>query len=327
MKVFISFASEDRRKAERLYADLSDAGATVFQFGRSETAGKDAWEEILEWIRKSDVFVTLVSKHALSSGPVRAEINQAHHSHVNRQKPEKLIPALVEKGVEVPVQLERFTTLDMVDLDAGVKRLLRQLGLVAKKAAGAAALSSQPFRFPDPDKAFLLFSQTGKDPDPFADWASGADVLIDSFNKKESKKTPPNEKRERVTELLAGYTLGESAPFYRSLLDPLPAPKLELNERMLKWNAVTGAREYVVEASDNSEFKKPREVYRGTERSFLAENTICWYRVQANRGFGTGGLWSDAVIVWSNFRETLPAKFGHYSTRYRLGSLKPVRTS
>jgi hypothetical protein len=131
MKVFISYASEDRSTAGLLDTDLHDAGATTFLYGRSETAGVDAWDEIWEWIEDSDAFVALISPNALGSTPVREEIKWAHYCHINSagKKPAKLIPAIIEAGTEPPKRLRMFATLDLTEYRNGLTRLVGHLGL------------------------------------------------------------------------------------------------------------------------------------------------------------------------------------------------------
>src|SRR5215472_10679815 len=101
MKVFISYSSKDKPLAERLYADMKAAGADVFQFGKTERAGIDAWEQVLSWINQSDVFIVLLSSSSLASQPVKEEIAHAHYARINSsgKKPEYLIPAIIEEGV------------------------------------------------------------------------------------------------------------------------------------------------------------------------------------------------------------------------------------
>ena len=326
MKAFISFASEDRAQAERLYAQLTAAGASVFQFGRSETAGTDAWEEIITWIRDSDVFITLVSQHARKSKAVATEIKVAHYSHVNRDRPEKLIPAIIEKGVEVPVQIERFSTVDLCAFEEGVKRLLDQLGLKVK-AAAAAAVPLSSFAFPDTDRLLAKYQKTHRGPDPVSEWAEGADELINAFNANKPKKLSEAERRASINSLLAGYTAGElpdapwlssikhSNPKFRSLLmrqkeapflfaAPLPAPKLEEDHEKVFWDPVPDADGYVLEESRSFTFEDPQVVYRGTDTSYtpdipkraLSLLRTRWYRVKATGITAADSEWSNSVL-------------------------------
>jgi len=144
LRVFISYSTRDREKAELLHRDLKAAGAAVFQFERSATPGTEAWNELLRWIDASDVFIVLLSKGSVHSSPVRAEIEHAHHRYVNSQRPRRLIPAVIEEGAPVPRQICRFTQLPMHDYDAGLQQLIDELGLVRCSTSPGKASRQRP---------------------------------------------------------------------------------------------------------------------------------------------------------------------------------------
>ncbi len=125
--VFISYSTKDRDLAKRLHDDLREMGANVFQFEESATPGMPAWKEVIEAIDKADWFVVLLTQAAVESKPVDAEIEHAHHRHLNRGRP-GLVPALVEAG-EKPPLLARLTTLPFHDYAAGLDALARQIGV------------------------------------------------------------------------------------------------------------------------------------------------------------------------------------------------------
>ena len=140
-KVFISYSTKDHSTAEALYTDLQKAGADVFEFERTATPGSSAWDEVLGWIEASDVFIMLVSKSALKSRPVKAEVEHAHYRFLNSTptRPSILIPAMLETDVQPPRLLERFTGLALYNYAAGVKQLIAELGLeVAPRSVAAA---------------------------------------------------------------------------------------------------------------------------------------------------------------------------------------------
>jgi hypothetical protein len=187
MKVFISYSTEDKPTAESLYSDISGTGAEVFEYGRSETIGKLSWEEILSWIGQSDVFVVLMSESAIRSTAVREEIAHAHYSYINsnRTKPSKLVPAMLQKKVEIPVQIQRFTRVDFINYRQGLGLLLKQLGL--KRQISKSATTSKP-RSPFP--ASYDFDQI---------WAS---------SKKSSRKETEKIKwSEDVNKILSNYSM------------------------------------------------------------------------------------------------------------------------
>ena len=135
-RVFISYSTSDRATAEKLYTDLLDAGADVFQFERWAKPGTPAWDEVLGWIESSDVFIVLMSKSALKSRPVQEEVAFAYYQYVNSNQP-MLIPALLEPDLKLFREIRRFTRLELYDYKAGLSRLTRDLGLEkAPKPAG-----------------------------------------------------------------------------------------------------------------------------------------------------------------------------------------------
>jgi TIR domain len=143
MKVFISFSTKDRQAAAALFRDLQKGGASAFQFGRSETAGQPSWDQIIEWINACDAFVVLVSSNALKSTAVAEEITMAYGCYINseRKKPAKIIPAIIESGAAPPPLIRHMSELDLVDYQAGLPKLLRQLGL---KVIAPAPMSAAP---------------------------------------------------------------------------------------------------------------------------------------------------------------------------------------
>src|SRR5262245_37623749 len=181
MKVFISYSTEDRKSAESLFDDVAAAGATVFQFGRTETFGRPSWEQVIDWINQSNAFIVLLSKSALASRPVKEEIEQAHYSYINRGTPEKLIPAPIEPDVQVPKVIERFTGVDLVLYERGITRLMNQLGLQRRMTAG---LLSTTTRTPLPDLSGVFEEYKKKHPEPTLAglWSKDAEKIVANYN-------------------------------------------------------------------------------------------------------------------------------------------------
>jgi len=80
LRVFISYSSSDKDFAQKLYRDLSSAGAKPFEFVESSSPGSAAWSQILEWISDSDVFIVLLSSSTPKSRAVKEEMEQANYS-------------------------------------------------------------------------------------------------------------------------------------------------------------------------------------------------------------------------------------------------------
>lgn len=66
--IFVSYASEDREKAESLSATLDTFGFTVFFDRASLVAGEGFSRKIKEEIEASDLFIFLVSEHSITLG-------------------------------------------------------------------------------------------------------------------------------------------------------------------------------------------------------------------------------------------------------------------
>lgn len=332
MKVFISYSTEDRKAAEALFDDVAAAGATVFQFGRTDTIGKPSWDQVIEWINQSDVFIVLLSKHALVSRPVREEIEQAHYSYINRERPSKLIPAIIESGTKPPVLIERFTQVDLVRYERGLARLLTQLGLERRATT---PLLNLPKRGPLPDLSWVFqeYKEKNPAPTPANEWSKAAEKIVANYNvlkpdvlgeperalhldniltrfagKKPAKTTDSLARYDRIFLGLPSDEKTESAsPLTPKISDflltweptkpglPLSAPKLELATFILKWSAVLFAKEYLLEASASEDFASAKEVYRGAELQYtpLMGN---YYRVKAlGKGRRADSPWSNVV--------------------------------
>jgi len=68
MKIFLSYASEDREQAKSIYLPLHEQGHRVF-FDRSDLpAGEEYHNRIRKAIEASDLFVMLVSPYAIDNG-------------------------------------------------------------------------------------------------------------------------------------------------------------------------------------------------------------------------------------------------------------------
>jgi hypothetical protein len=68
MRVFISFASEDRLSAERLHFALVGAGFQTFFDHESLPPGSDFNSRIQSAVQRSELFVFLISPDSVASG-------------------------------------------------------------------------------------------------------------------------------------------------------------------------------------------------------------------------------------------------------------------
>ncbi len=346
MKVFISYATEDLPAANTVFREMDGAGAEVFQFGRTEIFGKPSWEQVLEWITRSDVFIVLISRHALRSKPVREEIEQAHYSYINRGKPEKLVPAIIEAGAAPPTLIERFTQIDFADIEAGLDRLIKQLKLV-RKVKPAAAVAG----LPDFASLFAEFKRRHPAPLPANQFSAQADKVLSNYNKVAPKAIGASDRKQHVDGILAGIS-GRTVDVKRLSrydamflgLDPEIKPddenaslttprlastlasfnlsdwKLPLDtpvaavdpDRTIAWPPVKGAMSYEVKCDPETPSAADTIVYRGTEARYrppmLATRK---YRVRAIGGvFRSDSAWSEPVLV--GVLGSLSAHWGNY---------------
>lgn len=310
MKVFISYATEDMAVAGTLYRKLSAAGAFVFQFGESETVGKSTWDQILASIRECDVFLLLVSSHSTHSRPVKEELDHAHYSHINtdEKNPSRLIPAIIERGVEPPPLIQHFTRFDLTSLETGVPRLLKQLGL-AKASAGTPSSGPGSASLPDLDKLFEQYLRKNPQPSVASLWSEKAEKIVGNYHRLKPEEISPAIESSHLKTILRAQTVGGSkspgtTPFAKyddlllgklgapesrgesgstaklaellleydpeelSLTGPLRVPEVTATADGFEWKAVPGASAYAVQRSPTDAFWVPAEVYRGPETSF-----------------------------------------------------------
>jgi PAS domain S-box-containing protein len=133
-KVFISYAREDFDIAERLYRDLTDAGATPWMDVKNIVAGKRWKSAIQREIRESSVIIVLLSSRALSKrGFVQKEINQALEVW-SEVPPDKiyLIPVRVDECTPRHDQLQEIQWVNLFpSYELGLQEIKRALEAAA----------------------------------------------------------------------------------------------------------------------------------------------------------------------------------------------------
>ena len=77
MKAFISYARKDAGMVELLRRDLEELCAVPPWIDRSVSGGQPWWDEILQQVRSSDVFVFALSKSSLGSEACQSELRYA----------------------------------------------------------------------------------------------------------------------------------------------------------------------------------------------------------------------------------------------------------
>lgn len=134
--VFISYAKEDQRSAERLYLDLKHAGLSVWMDTHDLLPGQ-LWErEIEEAISRSSYFIALQSTRSVGKrGHVQKELRRA--LEVAEEYPEDelfVIPVRVEECEPTFRAIQKLQRLDLFpDYAEGLRKLIRVFEYRAKE--------------------------------------------------------------------------------------------------------------------------------------------------------------------------------------------------
>jgi DNA-binding winged helix-turn-helix (wHTH) protein len=131
-RVFISYAKEDTKYAERLYRDLKVAGANPWMDTKNLKPGQRWQAEIEEEISNCTHFIALLSSRSVSKrGYVQSEIRRA--LEVWERLPERtlfLIPARLDECAPSHRSLNDFHRVDLFPRwKSGMTKILRALGL------------------------------------------------------------------------------------------------------------------------------------------------------------------------------------------------------
>jgi len=140
LKIFISYASGDRAKAQKLHAYLASQGADPWIDTENLLPGQDWKMEISRALDETDLILLCLSKTSVTrEGYVQKEMRLALDRALEIPPGEIfLIPARFEE-VDLPYSLRDFQAVDLFS-DSGMKKLLKSLSLRAEKI-GASPLS------------------------------------------------------------------------------------------------------------------------------------------------------------------------------------------
>ena len=140
MRIFISYASQDRELAKSIYLVLRDQGQQVF-FDRADLpAGDEYHNRIREAIQKSHLFIFLLSPNALDADSYTLEeLSIAEKASV------KLLPVVLREPAmeQVPVSIKNVTFYRPVgNLAASVAAEVHRIAgdLTRKRLKGLAAV-------------------------------------------------------------------------------------------------------------------------------------------------------------------------------------------
>ncbi len=131
IKVFISYAHEDRAKVRKLYQYLVDDGMDVWRDKENLIPGHN-WEyEIRKAVRKADVIILCISKKFNMAGYRQKEVMWAIDTAMEKPEGEIfLIPARLE-NCEVPERLSKWQWVDLFEKN-GYARLKAALKIRAE---------------------------------------------------------------------------------------------------------------------------------------------------------------------------------------------------
>jgi hypothetical protein len=158
VRVFVSYASQDRAFAERLVNDLKAAGAEVW-WDVSGIAEGDFLDKINEALRNCQWLILVLTQHAIDSKWVNLEVNAA----INRRTKglmRGVLPFLaggIKRGRIPPLwdTLHRYGGGS--DYDAEIERLIRTLGLDSVSTVVGATGSEEAAAIPEQSPRVILF--------------------------------------------------------------------------------------------------------------------------------------------------------------------------
>jgi formylglycine-generating enzyme required for sulfatase activity len=186
MKIFLSYASQDREAAKTIYLALRDQGQTVF-FDRADLpAGEEYHNRIREAIENSALFIFLISPNAIDGGSYTlTELDIAGKTGI------KLLPVMLRETelVTLPASIKSVTFLQTdgsmpgavaaeVHRIAAIRRW-RRLKLVAAAAAGVVFIGASLFYGLQPHSGAM---RIGKDGAPAILISGGSFVMGDDEN-------------------------------------------------------------------------------------------------------------------------------------------------
>jgi hypothetical protein len=125
MKVFISYAAQDRELAKDLASRLSEADFSVWYADEHALPGDNLPLKTGEALAEADAMIVLVSPEAARSEGVRQEINYALASP---KYAGRLLPVIVRETEDIPWILRKFTHVRAGKNRAEVsRRIIEQL--------------------------------------------------------------------------------------------------------------------------------------------------------------------------------------------------------
>ena len=142
LKIFISYASGDRVKAQELHSYLTAHGADPWLDTENLLPGQDWKMEIAKALDETDLILLCLSKSSITrEGYVQKEMRLALDRTLEIPQGEIfLIPARFEE-VELPYSLRDYQWVDLYT-ENGKSKLLRSLNLRAAKVGAATVIGN-----------------------------------------------------------------------------------------------------------------------------------------------------------------------------------------
>ena len=169
--VFISYAKEDQRAADRLYVDLKHAGVDLWMDSHDLLPGQPWEREIEEAIRRSSYFIALQSTRSVGKrGHVQKELRRA--LEVAETYPEDqlfIIPVRIEEFEPTFRAIRKLHRLDLFPTYVeGLNKLLRVFGYEGREKPKLSSVESYSregtlVRLTDRGFGFIRSSPLGKD--------------------------------------------------------------------------------------------------------------------------------------------------------------------
>lgn len=137
VKIFISYATEDKKIVEELYQKLSDSGFSPWMAPKDILGGEDWQQSIKRAIKEANFFIICLSKNSVRKrGIIQEEIKEA--LDIWKQKLIDdifLIPIMLEK-CEMPGNLSKFQWVNLNDPD-GFDRLKKSIEIGMQRSTSS----------------------------------------------------------------------------------------------------------------------------------------------------------------------------------------------
>jgi len=131
--VFISYNRANRLQAQSIMDDVEALGHLAWM-DQELSGGQKWWDQILERVRASDIFLLAVTAESLSSEACRRELAYAHAL----AKP--ILPAIVADGVSTNLLPPQIAALQLIDLRRSDRESALRLGRALSNLPATPAL-------------------------------------------------------------------------------------------------------------------------------------------------------------------------------------------